>query len=282
MVVYLLSDMTECRYDTSVKDNLEARQIRTKVKVLQRIIVILIWLLTSACILMLFDKFKMLGGTLLASAGVVSIVLGFSAQKTFGAMIAGLQVALSHPINLDDVVIVEGEWGRIEEITFTYVVVTTWDLRRLIVPITYFLETPFQNWTKKNADIIGSVFIHADYTVQLEPLREELNRLCIQAKPLWDGKTCVLQVTDAGPETLTLRADQSAPLTPRPLGTYAASFGRPLSNTCRHSIPNGCPGVESPCHKGLKRLPIAKTSKTALQRGRQCIPDRESGENSLS
>ncbi|MCJ2164984.1 mechanosensitive ion channel family protein [Pseudodesulfovibrio sp. S3-i] len=211
MVVYLLSDMTECRYDTSVKDNLEARQVRTKVKVLQRIIVILIWLLTTACILMLFDQFKMLGGTLLASAGVASLVLGFSAQKTLGAMVAGLQVALSHPINLDDVVIVEGEWGRIEEITFTYVVVKTWDLRRLIVPITYFLETPFQNWTKKNADIIGSVFIHADYTVQLEPLREELNRLCIQAKPLWDGKTCVLQVTDAGPETLTLRAIVSSP-----------------------------------------------------------------------
>lgn len=211
LVVYLLSDMAQCRYDITVKDNLEARQVHTKVKVLQRIVVILIWLLTIAGIMMLFDQFRVLGGTLLASAGVVSIVLGLSAQKTLGAMVAGLQVALSHPINLDDVVIVEGEWGRIEEITFTYVVVKTWDLRRLVVPMTYFLETPFQNWTKKNADIIGSVFIHADYSVPMAPLREELNRLCNQAKPLWDGKTCVLQVTDAGPETVTLRAIVSSP-----------------------------------------------------------------------
>nr|WP_321512871.1 mechanosensitive ion channel domain-containing protein [uncultured Pseudodesulfovibrio sp.] len=211
LIVYLFSDMAQSRYDINVKDNLSARQVHTKVKVLQRIIVVLIWALTIAGILMLFDQFRMLGGTLLASAGVISIVLGLSAQKTIGAMVAGLQIALSHPINLDDVVIVEGEWGKIEEITFTYVVVKTWDLRRLVVPMTYFLETPFQNWTKKNADIIGSVFIHTDYTVQMAPLREELNRLCIQAKPLWDGKTCVLQVTDAGPETLVLRAIVSSP-----------------------------------------------------------------------
>ncbi|WP_281763249.1 mechanosensitive ion channel family protein [Pseudodesulfovibrio nedwellii] len=211
MIVSLVSEMAQCRYDINVKDNLAARQVHTKVKVLQRIVVVLIWLLTIAGILMLFDQFRMLGSTLLASAGVVSIVLGFSAQKTFGAMVAGLQIALSHPINLDDVVIVEGEWGRIEEITFTYVVVKTWDLRRIVVPMTYFLETPFQNWTKKNADIIGSIFIHVDYTCPLGPLREELNRLCIKSKPLWDGKTCVLQVTDAGPETLTLRAIVSSP-----------------------------------------------------------------------
>ena len=211
IVVYILSDMAQCRYDITQKDNLLARQVHTRVKVLQRILVVLIWLLTLAGILMLFERFRVLGGTLFASAGVVSIVLGFSAQKTFGAMIAGLQVALSHPINLDDVVIVEGEWGRIEEITFTYVVVKTWDLRRLVVPMTYFLETPFQNWTKKSADIIGSVYLHADYTVPINSLREELSRLCERFRPLWDGHTCVLQVTDAGPETLTLRIIISSP-----------------------------------------------------------------------
>lgn len=211
MVVYLLSDIAQCRYDITAKDNLSARQVHTRVKVLQRILVLLIWLLAVAGILMLFERFRVLGGTLFASAGIVSIILGFSAQKTFGAMIAGLQVALSHPINLDDVVIVEGEWGRIEDITFTYVVVKTWDLRRMVVPMTYFLEKPFQNWTKKSADLIGSVFIHADYTVPIDSLREELQRLCEQSRPLWDGKTCVLQVTDAGPETLTLRALASSP-----------------------------------------------------------------------
>ena len=211
MGVYVLSDLIQCQYDITEKDNFSARQAHTKVKVLQRILVVLIWFLTLAGILMLFERFRMFGGALFASAGVVSIVLGFSAQKTFGAMIAGIQIALSHPINLDDVVIVEGEWGRIEEIKLTYVVVKTWDLRRIVVPVTYFLETPFQNWTKKSADIIGSVFIHADYTVPVGLLREELNRLCEQFQPLWDGKTCVLQITDAGPETITLRAIMSSP-----------------------------------------------------------------------
>jgi small-conductance mechanosensitive channel len=152
----------------------------------------------------------MLGGTMLASAGVLSIVLGISAQKTFGSIIAGIQIALAHPINLDDVVIVENEWGRIEEISFTYVVVRLWDMRRLVVPITYFTETVFQNWTKKSAEIIGSVFWQVDYATPLEPLREELTRLCEESGRLWNGKTCVLQVTDAGAETMTLRAIVSA------------------------------------------------------------------------
>lgn len=206
----VFADMTQWKYDITVEDNLGARQVHTKVKVLQRVMMVLVWLVAVAAVLMLFDRFRALGGTLLASAGIASIVLGLSAQKTFGAIIAGMQIALSHPINLDDVVIVEGEWGRVEEITFTYAVVKTWDLRRLVVPLTYFLERPFQNWTRKNADLIGSVFLHADYTVPMEELREELERICEEARPLWDGKTCVLQVTDAGPETLTIRALVSA------------------------------------------------------------------------
>lgn len=206
----VFADMTQWKYDITVEDNLGARQVHTKVKVLQRVMMVLVWLVAVAAVLMLFDRFRALGGTLLASAGIASIVLGLSAQKTFGAIIAGVQIALSHPINLDDVVIVEGEWGRVEEITFTYAVVKTWDLRRLVVPLTYFLERPFQNWTRRNADLIGSVFLHADYTVPMEELREELERICEEARPLWDGKTCVLQVTDAGPETLTIRALVSA------------------------------------------------------------------------
>nr|WP_245628751.1 mechanosensitive ion channel family protein [Salidesulfovibrio brasiliensis] len=111
---------------------------------------------------------------------------------------------------MDDVVIVEGEWGRIEEITFTYAVVRIWDLRRLIVPLTYFLERPFQNWTRSKADLIGSVFLHADYTVPVDDMRQELERICEESRHLWDGKTCTMQVTDAGPETITLRALVSA------------------------------------------------------------------------
>ncbi|MFH1914302.1 MAG: mechanosensitive ion channel domain-containing protein [Pseudomonadota bacterium] len=202
--------LVDWKYDVSVADNLGARQVHTKVKVLQRIVVVLIWFGALAGMLMQFERFRMLGGTLLASAGVLSIVLGLSAQKTFGSIIAGIQIALTHPINLDDVVIVEGEWGRIEEITFTYVVVRIWDMRRLVVPITYFLETPFQNWTRRSSEILGSVFLHVDYATPLAPLRAELLRLCQGAGELWNGKTCLLQVTEAGPQTMTVRALVSA------------------------------------------------------------------------
>ena len=210
IVSWGLSALVDWKYDVTVADNLGARQVHTKVKVLQRILVVLIWLGALAGVLMQFERFRMLGGTLLASAGVLSIVLGLSAQKTFGSIIAGIQIALTHPINLDDVVIVEGEWGRIEEITFTYVVVRIWDLRRLVVPIAYFLETPFQNWTRKSAEIIGPVSLHVDYATPLAPLRAELQRLCDAAGDLWNGKTCGLQVTEAGPETMTVRALVSA------------------------------------------------------------------------
>jgi small-conductance mechanosensitive channel len=205
-----LTGLVRWRYDMDVEDNLGAREVQTKVRILNRIIVIMIWFAAAAAILMQFERFRMLGGTMLASAGVLSIVLGISAQKTFGSIIAGIQIALAHPINLDDVVIVENEWGRIEEISFTYVVVRLWDMRRLVVPITYFTETVFQNWTKKSAEIIGSVFWQVDYATPLEPLREELTRLCEESGRLWNGKTCVLQVTDAGAETMTLRAIVSA------------------------------------------------------------------------
>ena len=203
--------MLQWKYDMEVTDNLPARRMITKVRVLQKIIVVIIWLGAVAGILMQFERFRTLGATLLASAGVLSIVLGISAQKTFGSIIAGIQIALSNPINLDDVVIVEGEWGRIEEITLTYVVVRIWDKRRLIVPITYFLEKPFQNWTRKSSDITGVVTLHVDYETPLDPLREEAQRLCREAGTLWDGVSCVLQVTEAGPETMTIRVTAGSP-----------------------------------------------------------------------
>jgi small-conductance mechanosensitive channel len=193
------------KYDMEAEDNLRARRVHTRIRILQRILVVIIWIAALAGILMQFERFRAIGTTLLASAGVLSVILGISAQKTFGAIIAGIQVALSQPINLDDVVIVEGEWGRIEEITFTYVVVRIWDQRRLILPVTYFLETPFQNWTRQSSDILGSVFLHVDYETDLEPIRAEAQRLCESAGTLWDGKTCGVQVTEAGAEDMTIR-----------------------------------------------------------------------------
>jgi small-conductance mechanosensitive channel len=192
-----------------VKDNLEARKIYTQVKVLKKIAVVVIVVFTTASMLMVFDSVRQLGTSILASAGVVGIIIGFAAQRSIATVLAGFQIAMTQPIRLDDVVIVEDEWGRIEEITLTYVVVRIWDLRRLIVPINYFTEKPFQNWTRVSADLLGTVYLYCDYALPVEAVRAELQRL-LQASPLWDGKVANVQVTDATEKALQLRALMSA------------------------------------------------------------------------
>ena len=208
-VVYVFEDFLASRFEIDVKDNLRARKIHTQLRVLKRIIVITVGVVALAAMLMTFPKVRQLGTAILASAGIIGIVVGMAAQRTIGAFIAGLQIAFTQPIRVDDVVIVENEWGRIEEITLTYVVVKIWDLRRLIVPITYFIEKPFQNWTRVTADILGTVFLYVDYTVPLDAVREELQRL-LKESELWDGKVCVLQVTNTSERTVEVRALMSA------------------------------------------------------------------------
>jgi small-conductance mechanosensitive channel len=193
------------RHRLDVADNREARAVYTQITVLKKIAVSIIALFAVASMLMVFQPVRQLGTAMIASAGVAGIVIGFAAQKSLATLLAGIQIALTQPIRIDDVVIVEGEWGRIEEITLTYVVVRIWDLRRLVVPITYFIETPFQNWTRTSADILGSVFLHVDYDVPVQAMREELTRI-LKASSHWDGKVNVLQVTDAGEKTVQLRA----------------------------------------------------------------------------
>jgi small-conductance mechanosensitive channel len=193
------------RYRIDVADNRAARGIYTQVTVLKKIAVGVIALFAIASMLMVFQPVRQLGTAMIASAGVAGIVIGFAAQKSLGTLLAGFQIAMTQPIRIDDVVIVEGEWGKIEEITLTYVVVKIWDLRRLVVPITYFIEKPFQNWTRTSADILGTVFLHVDYGVPVGAVREELTRI-LAASPNWDHKVNVLQVTDAKERTLELRA----------------------------------------------------------------------------
>jgi len=194
--------ITDFRVD--VKDNLATRKIQTQVRILSKISVSLIGLITLALMLMVFEPVRSLGKSILASAGVAGIVLGIAAQKTLATLLAGIQIAFTQPIRLDDVVIVEGEWGRIEEITMTYVVVAIWDLRRMVLPITYFVEKPFQNWTRVSADLLGSVFLYMDYTVPIAPLRAELDRI-VEGSKLWDRKVKVLQVTDATAQVIEIR-----------------------------------------------------------------------------
>jgi small-conductance mechanosensitive channel len=192
-----------------VSDNLQARSIHTQVMVLKKVALTIVGIFSLASMLMVFDSVRQFGASILASAGIAGIVIGFAAQRSIATLLAGFQIALTQPIRVDDVVIVENEWGRIEDITLTYVVVRIWDLRRLVVPITYFIEQPFQNWTRTSAEILGTVFLYVDYTVPLDELRAELTRI-LDASRYWDGKINVLQVTDAKQHTLEVRALASA------------------------------------------------------------------------
>jgi small-conductance mechanosensitive channel len=205
----VLDDVILNRYRIDDRDNLQARKVYTQLQVFKRIVIVVVSILALATMLLTFDKVRQLGTGILASAGVVGIILGLSAQRTIGTILAGLQIAITQPIRIDDVVIVENEWGRIEEITFTYVVVRIWDLRRLVLPITYFIEKPFQNWTRVTADILGTVFIYVDYTVPVQPIRDELHRI-LKGSRYWNGSTWGLQVTNTTERAVEVRALMSA------------------------------------------------------------------------
>ena len=192
------------QHPVDVEDNMGARRIHTQTRVLSRIAMTLVVVIGAAMLLMTFPGARQVGASLLASAGVVGLIAGFAAKPVFSNIIAGLQLALTQPIRLDDVLIVEGEWGRVEEITGTYVVVRIWDMRRMIVPLTYFIEKPFQNWTRSNAQLTGSVFFHVDYGMPLAPLRKELERI-VRAAPEWDQRFFNLVVTDATERTMQIR-----------------------------------------------------------------------------
>ncbi len=197
------------RFSIEEGDNLKARKVHTQFRMLGNIIKFLIIVLAIGIGLMTFESIRHFGVSLLASAGIAGIILGFAAQKLIATILAGLQLAITQPIRLDDVVIVEGEWGKIEEMTLTYVVVRIWDKRRLIVPTTFFIDTPFQNWTRVSADILGTVFLYTDYTVPIDKIREELTRI-LHNSPHWDGLVNVVQVTDAKERTMEIRALVSA------------------------------------------------------------------------
>lgn len=205
----LIKTVIVSNYDVHVENNLKARKIYTQFNILERIFIFTIIILAIGAVLISFQSIRELGVSIFASAGVAGIIIGFSAQKMIGTVLAGIQIAIAQPIKIDDVVIVEGEWGRIEEITLTYVVVKIWDKRRLIVPTTYFIEKPFQNWTKTSSDILGTVFLYTDYTVPFDALREELTKI-LKSTDLWDKEVNVLQVTDSKQNCVEIRALMSA------------------------------------------------------------------------
>ncbi|WP_345231560.1 mechanosensitive ion channel family protein [Olivibacter ginsenosidimutans] len=192
------------RFDMSKENNLRERKIRTQMVFIRKLLITLIVIITIAIILLNFESMRKIGAGLLTGVGIGGIIIGFAAQKSLGNLLAGFQIAFTQPIRMDDVLVVEGEWGKVEEINLTYVVVNIWDKRRLVLPINYFIEKPFQNWTRTTAEILGTVFIYTDFTIPIENLRQQLTELLKQNR-LWDGKVNVLQVTDLREQTMEIR-----------------------------------------------------------------------------
>lgn len=201
-----LADAVEARHPIDVADNLAARTIRTQTRVLTRAVMVVIVVVGLAAVLMTFPSVRTIGTSLLASAGVAGLAIGMAAKPVLGNLIAGLQIALTQPLRIDDVLIVEGEWGRVEEITGTYVVLRIWDRRRLIIPLQWFIEHPFQNWTRRSADLLGAVFWWVDFGLPLEPIRAEVRRLCEEVPQWWDGEVAVVQVVEVSERAMQLRA----------------------------------------------------------------------------
>nr|WP_203778680.1 mechanosensitive ion channel family protein [Actinoplanes rishiriensis] len=208
-LLLVLEDAALSRWRTDVPDNLKRRRFKTQVVILRRVTVAAIVILTLGVVLMTFPGIRTLGASLLASAGVISVIAALAAQSTLGNVFAGLQLAFSDAVRVDDVVVVEGEWGRIEELTLTYVAVQVWDDRRLLLPTSYFTTKPFQNWTRTGSAVLGTAEIDVDWSTEVEPLRAELRAIC-EGTELWDGRVCVLQVTAAIDGKIRLRALVSA------------------------------------------------------------------------
>ncbi|MBA0038845.1 mechanosensitive ion channel family protein [Pantoea sp. BIGb0393] len=206
-------DMLFIRYDINLSNNLRARKIRTQIIYVKKVAIVLLVSFCLSLILLSFPGVRKFGTTILAGAGVAGIIIGFALQKSLVNLFAGIQIAFTQPIKIDDAVVVENEWGWIEEINLTYVVVRIWDLRRLVLPITYFTENAFQNWTRNNAQILGSVFLYLDYSMPLDPLRKHFEKVLSETK-LWDQQTQVLQVTDTNDKTMTIRLLMTAQNSP--------------------------------------------------------------------
>lgn len=207
--VRVFEEIVYRRYDLNKADNLKERKVRTQLQFVRQIIVVIIVMLTVAAILLSFENLRKIGAGLLTGVGIGGIIIGFAAQSSLSNLLAGFQLAFTQPLRIDDVLVVEGEWGNVEEITLTYVVVRIWDQRRLILPIRYFIEKPFQNWTRTTSQILGSVFLYMDYSLPMDELRKEFFRL-LELSPLWDKRVSVLQVTDVKERTMEVRALMSA------------------------------------------------------------------------
>lgn len=208
-VVAALLRRFEVRLAAQTHDPVEARSVRTQVVVLRRLLSVIVALAAAALALTQFEVARNIGAAILASAGLAGLIVGFAAQRSLATLLGGMQLSITQPLRIGDAVVIEGEWGWVEEITLTYVVVRIWDLRRLVVPIARLLEQPFQNWTRGSPELLGTVILHADYAVPVERVRQRLGEL-VRGSPHWNGRVHGLQVVEAGERTIQLRAVVSA------------------------------------------------------------------------
>ena len=252
---HILADLYLLRFQLDVADNLLARKHVTQVRVLRRVVDTLLIIVTIGAVLMTFEPVRQYGVSLFASAGVAGLVVGFAARPVLSNLIAGIQLAMTQPIRIDDAVLVENEFGNVEEITATYVVLRLWDLRRMIVPLTYFIEKPFQNWTRESTSLIGTVLLKLDYTTPVDLLRAKAEEI-VKATPLWDGKLIKVQVTDADDSTMEVRIivtarssgdafDLRCELREKLIGYLQAEFPNALPHRRQETIgaPAGAPGA---------------------------------------
>ncbi|MCU1253276.1 MAG: MscS Mechanosensitive ion channel [Edaphobacter sp.] len=204
--IYVLQDFLLRRYDLSVENNVRARRVHTQFQLFRRILITFVVIIDIGALLWTFNDPRIwhYGSGLLASAGIASLILATAAKSTASNLFAGLQIAFTEPIRIDDVVVVQGEWGRVEEINSAYVIVKIWDLRRLVVPLTYFIENSFQNWTRQSSDIMGTAFLYVDYSIPVEDLRKQLEAI-VHPSPLWNKQVCGLQVTNLTDRSMELR-----------------------------------------------------------------------------
>jgi len=210
-LVYAMTDIALVRLSRALgtRDNRRARRARTQLLLIRRVVAVVAVVIAIGAILLTFTRVRALGASMLASAGIAGAIAGVAARPTLGNLIAGLQIAFSDMLRMDDVIVVNGEWGRVDDITLTYVVMRTWDERRLIIPTSYFVDNPFQNWTRHESRVIGTVFLTMDFTVPVEAVRCETQRI-LEASPLWDRREWVLQVTEITTQGVELRALVSA------------------------------------------------------------------------
>jgi small-conductance mechanosensitive channel len=208
-IINVATDYVFYKYRINKPDNLKERKIRTQLQFIRKLMISLILICTACAVLLSFESLRKIGAGLLTGVGIGGIIIGFAAQRSLANLLAGFQIAFTQPIRIDDVLVVEGEWGRVEEITLTYVVLNIWDQRRLILPINYFIEKPFQNWTRTHSDLLSFVMLYMDYSVPVDAIRKEFNSF-IQNHPLWDKRVAVVQVTNTTDKTIEIRLLVSA------------------------------------------------------------------------